>query len=617
MPGAKETEQDKSLDRGSTPSRPDATTGSSSRTSTSSPSGSTGSSSRSSSSTSGKTGSSTGSGNSSADRNTSRSPSTTGMGESRSAPSRSTSQTTTGMGESRASPARSTATGFSSDARLSPINPMQQTGIGGRSTATGFHPQIGTPQRLDPNAGIGGGLYSLGGVGSTLRPLDGSMASLQPAVTFTRRMDNTAQLALDVIRSAEAGTKNPYNRLVSGGPQDYADLTNMTVREAVELASGLKAKGHLANVLGAYQFKDTTLSIIANKLGVMDEKFTPELQDKLARGLFQHRADLATVDGKIDVDRFAGELAKEWASLATSAGTSHYDPNGIDKASVPYGIVRNLASDLVEYGIVRPGGSARTAPAKQGGGGLPDTVSTLPTPRPPDRFAEKYLRQPSEGVNAEQTRRGVEGARDVAIRESGLPAANPGSEVVGDLAEREFYRKGGVPLNQPAAPTLPGPRMVPDVTQPPAVLPEPAMPPRSRSPGPAAPAVPEDRSFGQKVAGGGFDVLAGLVPVAGPILSIINGGLALTGNRTIGDRLVDRIGKFDGDWPANRVFGETGYGESSTDRNTTGSRETPTSTTVAKPAQKFEDTYLKPFTDDTWRPTPYQRWIENRDTYAG
>lgn len=55
------------------------------------------------------------------------------------------------------------------------------------------------------------------------------------------------------------------------------------------------------------------------------------------------------------------------------------------------------------------------------------------------------------------------------------------------------------------------------------------------------PAPPEPRTTGQKIAAGGIDILTGLIPGVGPGLSIANAGLAITGNRTIGERVVDRV----------------------------------------------------------------------------
>ncbi|OWK19377.1 hypothetical protein AJ88_45655 [Mesorhizobium amorphae CCBAU 01583] len=192
--------------------------------------------------------------------------------------------------------------------------------------------------------------------------------------------DLSRERALGTISTAEVGKKDPYNTL-SGGL--IGDITSLTVKEAVALA-GTKWKGKIANVLGAYQFKNSTLADVATKMGLLDAKMTPQVQDALAVGLMQHRANQATVDGKIDVDKFANALSKEWASLATTTGKSYYNANGIDKASVAYATVHEIAKDLVANGVVSPGKSVGSITSKD--------VSSVQTKAPGlGRFNSTYM----------------------------------------------------------------------------------------------------------------------------------------------------------------------------------------------------------------------------------
>ena len=77
--------------------------------------------------------------------------------------------------------------------------------------------------------------------------------------------------------------------------------------------------------VGKYQIVRTTLRGLKEKLGLKgDEKFTPELQDKLASELLQQRGMGKFEKGEITQEQFQENLAKEWASIATKDGKSFY-----------------------------------------------------------------------------------------------------------------------------------------------------------------------------------------------------------------------------------------------------------------------------------------------------
>ncbi len=124
------------------------------------------------------------------------------------------------------------------------------------------------------------------------------------------------------------------------------------------------------------------------------------------------------------------------------------------------------------------------------------------------------------------------------------------------------------------------------------------------------------RSTFEKVAAGAIDIGAGLVPGVGTYIGLGNAGLALTGNRTIGERIVDAIATGDNKAGATDSTSHDPY-RYRTDKGGPDSRARPSAKkgdTVATTPDDFAITYLG---DNTKRPTPTQRWIAGRDTYAG
>lgn len=372
------------------------------------------------------------------------------------------------------------------------------------------------------------------------------LAQQARASELTSMKDLAREQALGTISKAEVGIKDPYNTL-SGGL--LANVTNMTVRDAIAYAK-TAWDGKLANVLGAYQVKDTTLEAVAEKMGLLDAKMTPAVQDQIAVGLMQERANKATVNGRIDVDKFARELSKEWASLATTTGQSYYNANGVDKASVPYSKVHDIAESLVANGVVTAGKSASSITSKD--------VSSYQTTAPGvSRFSSTYM-----GDRAATNQQATKAQQNDP---SGLP---PGTY--------RGYDPSGLPAETPAVGPVPTTR-------------------------PERP-----RSLGQKVAAGAIDVGLGMLPGVGTAVSVINGGLALTGNKTLGERAVDSF-----------VNGEGGAGpDSGRDRQGgSGQIVDNSKSTVPKSQESFEDRYIK-YVDPTPRPTPGQRWNYDTSGYA-
>lgn len=424
--------------------------------------------------------------------------------------------------------------------------------------------------------------------------------------------------ALGTIRQAETGLTNPYNK-ISGGK--VVGLTDMTIDEATSLAK-TQWNGKIANVVGGFQFKDTTLAGIARKMGIdpATTKMTPEVQDKLALGLMQQRADDATVNGKVDVDRFAANLAKEWASLATPGGLSHYASNGVDKASVSYKNVREMAQNLVDTGVVGPRGTrnykslgteadaqvasatARTgAPIGTAFASLPGSVA-VPSAKPSaQEFADNYLTAPRDVVKAEYSNATT--ARNMA---PASPVPHTAAEARAEFEEDQRIASSyeSTPPTQVAS----AEPSAPPASAPPSSAPQPADKPATPAQRPQATDQPTEtapRSTGAQVAATGIDIASGFIPGAGTPISIVNGLLALTGNRTIGERLVDALGNPVGDGGTVIAGDFAGRGKEYKPQS-----EKPKAATMK--ATDFASTYLDGgFVDRSRRPTPEERWNYN------
>ncbi len=122
----------------------------------------------------------------------------------------------------------------------------------------------------------------------------------------------------------EASGKDPYDVTLGYGAYDPLDhpVSDMTLDQLDKFQSlMLRHQDNELNssAVGKYQIVRTTLRDLKEKLGLSgSEKFTPELQDKLALEL------LGPVDGK-SPQEIQDKASRIWASVPTvSSGRSHY-----------------------------------------------------------------------------------------------------------------------------------------------------------------------------------------------------------------------------------------------------------------------------------------------------
>lgn len=141
----------------------------------------------------------------------------------------------------------------------------------------------------------------------------------------------SAQKILDFIAKKESG--GDYNKQV-GGKTD-TNLTGMTISEILKFQDKMKAQGMESTALGKYQIiQGTLMGLIKKGVVTPNDKFDAATQEKLGMALLEGRDYSKFKSGEITAEKFADNLAKEWAALPTASGKSFYDKTGSNKALV-------------------------------------------------------------------------------------------------------------------------------------------------------------------------------------------------------------------------------------------------------------------------------------------
>ena len=165
-------------------------------------------------------------------------------------------------------------------------------------------------------------------VGAGTRVAEGEDATVRASEEAGR-----ASQLLDFIGGLEAPLG--YNQVY--GHNRMAPLDEMTVSQVLSYQRDRVRKGSPSSAVGRYQFIRGTLKGLVQELGLTgEEKFTPELQDRLAIHLLKRRGLNRYLEGRTTLEQFGNSLAKEWASLPVVAGKkkgrSFYAGDGLNKS---------------------------------------------------------------------------------------------------------------------------------------------------------------------------------------------------------------------------------------------------------------------------------------------
>lgn len=135
---------------------------------------------------------------------------------------------------------------------------------------------------------------------------------------------------LDLIASSEAIDGSYSSAYNPGGSRIIPGLEGMSIKDAVAKSGGTDSNGrHYA--IGRYQFTTLTAGQAANAGLSVDDKFSPENQDKMAIALITKTRGVSFDQIRKDPRKAQMALAKEWAGLAApDTGRSYYADDGVN-----------------------------------------------------------------------------------------------------------------------------------------------------------------------------------------------------------------------------------------------------------------------------------------------
>lgn len=135
------------------------------------------------------------------------------------------------------------------------------------------------------------------------------------------------------IGKAEPDQANSYNTMYKvKNPPNFSD---MTVNEVLKYQQDKSKETRSTAAVGYFQFIGPTLKSLIKEAGLTgEEKFTPQLQNRLGEMLMERRGLSQYMEGKMHPEDFADSLAKEWAGLPTRTGKSYYEGVGGNHATI-------------------------------------------------------------------------------------------------------------------------------------------------------------------------------------------------------------------------------------------------------------------------------------------
>lgn len=177
---------------------------------------------------------------------------------------------------------------------------------------------------------------------------------------------NGAAPLLDFIYKAETGRTglDAYRTIIGHRESRLTKpVTEFTLAELLE-AQKAWGKNWRSSAAGAPQIIRKTLLDLCARLDLKaEQKFTPELQDRLAYQLLRQRGYEEFIAGKLPFRSFALALSKEWASLPVlmdaqgakgkvKRGQSYYDGDGLNGATVSPGDLESILSEVLNRASV-------------------------------------------------------------------------------------------------------------------------------------------------------------------------------------------------------------------------------------------------------------------------
>ena len=140
------------------------------------------------------------------------------------------------------------------------------------------------------------------------------------------RFGTKEEIALNDAISFAEGTKSSYGTMFGGGISKDLESGKLTVKQVIDLGDAHAKKNGRSGAAGRYQFMPFTLEDLVRTGDLkMDDKFTPQMQDKASIALARRRKVTSELLKKEGLSaKVSNMLAPEWASLPTYSGASYY-----------------------------------------------------------------------------------------------------------------------------------------------------------------------------------------------------------------------------------------------------------------------------------------------------
>jgi conjugal transfer mating pair stabilization protein TraG len=163
-------------------------------------------------------------------------------------------------------------------------------------------------------------------------------APVSPPLSQNSVSGGSSGALLDLIAAPES--QGNYNAWYGNAEQGRVDLAGLTVDQVRGLQADL-VRSTGGSAIGRYQILDDTLDGVIDRMGLTgNERFTPELQDRMALVLARDAGMEGWIGGRISDERFARNLSEIWAGLPRDASNeSHYEGVQGNRALVDWNIV--------------------------------------------------------------------------------------------------------------------------------------------------------------------------------------------------------------------------------------------------------------------------------------
>jgi len=167
-----------------------------------------------------------------------------------------------------------------------------------------------------------------------------------PALTLDQSLRN-------LLRDGEgAGYDTASDFTIIAPP---ARLSDMTLDEIDAWQMANQQAGAESTAAGGYQIIRDTMLGLREKMGLTgSEKFTTEVQDRMADALLEEAGLSRYQAGQIDADSFADNIAGVWAALPLADGRSRYAGDGLNAAQVGRDTVMDVLGGAPYQSAGRP-----------------------------------------------------------------------------------------------------------------------------------------------------------------------------------------------------------------------------------------------------------------------